>query len=100
MKTPELLTKRLRLRADYQCTQYQSYNDNRQTTMEGITMNQRLYKSNREKMIDGVCGGVAEFFNIDPTLVRLAWILFCAMGGSGILAYLVAAIIIPRSPEF
>ena len=51
-------------------------------------------------MIDGVCGGVAEFFNIDPTLVRLAWILFCAMGGSGILAYLVAAIIIPRSPEF
>ncbi|MCI6832022.1 MAG: PspC domain-containing protein [Butyricicoccus sp.] len=63
-------------------------------------MNQRLYKSNREKMIDGVCGGVAEFFNIDPTLVRLAWILFCAMGGSGILAYLVAAIIIPRSPEF
>ena len=63
-------------------------------------MNQILYKSNREKMIDGVCGGVAEFFNIDPTLVRLAWILFCAMGGSGILAYLVAAIIIPRSPEF
>ena len=63
-------------------------------------MNQRLYKSIREKMIDGVCGGVAEFFNIDPTLVRLAWILFCAMGGSGILAYLVAAIIIPRSPEF
>ena len=63
-------------------------------------MNQRLYKSNREKMIDGVCGGIAEFFNIDPTLVRLAWILFCAMGGSGILAYLVAAIIIPRSPEF
>ena len=63
-------------------------------------MNQRLYKSNREKMIAGVCGGVAEFFNIDPTLVRLAWILFCAMGGSGILAYLVAAIIIPRSPEF
>lgn len=63
-------------------------------------MNQRLYKSNREKMIDGVCGGVAEYFNIDPTLVRLAWILFCAMGGSGILAYLVAAIVIPRSPEF
>ena len=63
-------------------------------------MNQRLYKSNREKMIDGVCGGVAEFFNIDPTLVRLAWILFCAMGGSRNLAYHVAAIIIPRSPEF
>lgn len=100
MKTPELLTERLRLRADYQCTPYQSYNNNVHTTMEGITMNQRLYKSNRERMIDGVCGGIAEYFNIDPTLVRLAWILFCAMGGSGILAYIVAAIVIPRSPEF
>ena len=63
-------------------------------------MEKKLYKSNQNKMIDGVCGGVAEYFNIDPTLVRLAWILFCAMGGSGILAYLVAAIVIPRSPEF
>ena len=43
-------------------------------------MNKRLYKSNENKMIDGVCGGIAEYFNIDPTLVRLAWVLFCAMG--------------------
>ena len=63
-------------------------------------MNKKLYKVAQGKVLCGVCGGVAEFFNIDPTLVRLAWILFCAMGGSGILAYLVAAIIIPRSPEF
>lgn len=88
------------LYTDCQDTRHKSYNDNRHKTMEGTTMNQRLYKSNREKMIDGVCGGVAEYFNIDPTLVRLAWILFCAMGGSGILAYIVAAIVIPRSPEF
>ena len=60
-------------------------------------MNQRLYKSNEDKMIDGVCGGIAEYFNIDPTLVRLGWVLFCAMGGSGFLAYVIAAII-PRRP--
>ena len=62
-------------------------------------MDRRLYKSNENKMIDGVCGGLAEYFDIDPTLVRLGWILFCAMGGSGFLAYLIAALIIPRRPE-
>ncbi|MGM9615129.1 MAG: PspC domain-containing protein [Oscillospiraceae bacterium] len=63
-------------------------------------MNKRLYKSNTNKMIDGVCGGVAEYFGIDPTLVRLGWVVFCAIGGCGILAYILAAIIIPRSPEY
>ena len=58
-------------------------------------MDRRLYKSNENKMIDGVCGGIAEYFGIDPTLVRLAWVLFCALGGSGVLAYLICAIIIP-----
>ena len=61
-------------------------------------MERRLYKSNTNKMLDGVCGGIAEYFDIDPSLGRLAWVLFCALGGSGILAYIVAAIIIPRSP--
>ena len=51
-------------------------------------------------MIDGVCGGIAEYFGIDPTLVRLAWVLFCAMGGSGFVAYILAAIIIPPNPEY
>ena len=46
-------------------------------------------------MLAGVCGGIGEFFNIDPTLVRLGWVLFSALGGSGILAYIVAMIIIP-----
>jgi len=50
-------------------------------------------------MLDGVCGGIAEYFNIDPTLVRLGWVVFCALGGSGVLAYIVAALIIPRDPE-
>ena len=62
-------------------------------------MEKRLYKINRGKMVDGVCGGIAEYFGLDPTLVRLAWVLFCAMGGSGVLAYVVATVIIPREPE-
>ena len=61
-------------------------------------MEKKLYKSNQNKMIDGVCGRIAEYFGIDPTVVRLIWALFSLMGGSGILAYIIAAIIIPRSP--
>lgn len=59
----------------------------------------RLYRSRRERMICGVCGGVAEYFNIDPTLIRLAFLLFLFAGGSGFLAYLIAAIVIPDNPE-
>ena len=59
----------------------------------------KLYRSRENAMLAGVCGGIGEFFEIDPTLVRLAWVLFCAMGGSGFVAYIVAAIIIPRAPE-
>ncbi len=61
-------------------------------------MNKKLYKSNTNKMLEGVCGGIAEYFGIDPTIVRLAWVIFCALGGSGILAYIIAAIIIPSAP--
>ncbi len=62
-------------------------------------MNKRLYKSRNDKMLGGVCGGIAEYFGIDPTLIRLGWVVFCALGGSGILAYIIAAIVIPRKPE-
>ena len=62
-------------------------------------MEKRLYKSNENKMLVGVCGGIAEYFGIDPTLVRLGWVLFCALGGSGIIAYIIAAIIIPKKPQ-
>ena len=58
-------------------------------------MNKRLYKSKINKMLCGVCGGIAEYFDLDPTLIRLGWALFCALGGSGIIAYIIAAIIIP-----
>ena len=63
-------------------------------------MAKKLYKSNKNKMIDGVCGGIGEYINNDPTIVRLGWVVFCALGGSGIIAYIIAAIIIPRNPEY
>lgn len=46
-------------------------------------------------MLCGVCGGVAEYFNIDPTIVRLGWAVLTLAGGSGIIAYIIAAIIVP-----
>ena len=55
----------------------------------------RLYRSESSRMLCGVCAGIAESFNLDPTLIRLAWALFCILGGSGVLAYILAAIIIP-----
>ncbi|HIS25962.1 MAG TPA: PspC domain-containing protein [Candidatus Pullilachnospira intestinigallinarum] len=58
--------------------------------------NKRLYRSSTNYMLCGVCGGIGEYFNIDPTLIRLAWVLFSCMGGWGILAYIAAAIIIPK----
>ena len=55
--------------------------------------NKRLYKSSVNYML---CGGIAEYFNIDPTLVRLAWVILTCFGGAGIWAYIIAAIIIPK----
>lgn len=49
-------------------------------------------------MLAGVCGGIAEYFDVDPTWIRLAWVLFCVLGGSGVLAYIIASIIIPEPP--
>lgn len=60
--------------------------------------NKKLYKSNQNRMIDGVCGGIAEYFGIDPTLIRLGAVLLTCAGGSGVLAYIIAAVIIPRAP--
>ena len=62
-------------------------------------MEKKLYRSNDNKIIAGVCGGIAEFFSLDPTLVRLGLVVFCALRGSGILAYIIAAIIMPKAPD-
>ena len=62
-------------------------------------MEKKLYRSKNDKKISGVCGGIAEYFNCDPTLIRLAWALFTALGGSGLIAYIVCAIVIPEQPN-
>jgi phage shock protein C len=56
---------------------------------------QRINRSNSERIISGVCGGVAKYFGIDPTIVRLVWVFFTLFGGAGLLAYIIAAIMIP-----
>ena len=58
----------------------------------------QLFKSNTNRTLCGVCGGIGEYFNIDPTVIRILWIIFSVLGGSGILAYIIAAIIIPERP--
>jgi len=57
----------------------------------------RLYRSN-DRILGGVCGGIAEYFGIDPSLVRIAWVILTLAAGSGILLYLLAWLIIPPSP--
>ena len=59
----------------------------------------KLCKSNTNKRISGVCGGISEYLNADATLVRLAFMLVCLVGGSGVLAYIAAAIIMPEAEE-
>lgn len=55
-------------------------------------------RSRDARMIAGVCGGIGEYFDLDPGLVRLGWIVLSLMGGGGILAYILAALIIPARP--
>lgn len=59
-------------------------------------MDRKLYRSDDNRLICGVCGGLGEFFNIDPTIVRLVFALLSVFGGSGIGLYLLAVFIIPK----
>ena len=58
--------------------------------------NKKLYRNENDKMIGGVCSGLADYFGIDATLIRLGWILLTFFGGCGILAYIIALIVIPK----
>lgn len=64
-----------------------------------MSTQKRLYKIDKGRKIDGVCGGIAEYFNMDPTIIRLAWILFAACVGGGIIAYFIAALVMPRKAD-
>ena len=59
----------------------------------------KLCKSNTDRKISGVCGGIAEYLNTDATLIRLVFLLVCLAGGAGVLAYIAAAIIMPEARE-
>lgn len=59
----------------------------------------KLYRSKKYRIVAGVCGGIGEYFKVDPTLIRLLWLLISVMGmGSGVVAYIIAWIIIPEEP--
>jgi len=60
----------------------------------------RLYRSGKNRVFGGVCGGLGDYFDVDPIIVRLVWVIFTLISfGIGILAYLIAWIIIPRNPR-
>ncbi len=60
-------------------------------------MAKRLYRSSRQQVLAGVCGGIAEFFDVDVTIVRLVWAALFFLAGTGLLLYIIAAIIIPKN---
>ena len=59
----------------------------------------KLYRSTKDRMIAGICGGTAEYFNIDPTIVRILWVLTFFIGGLGLMLYIAAMIIVPVAEE-
>ena len=62
-------------------------------------MEKKLYRSKTNKKILGVCGGIAEYFDIDATIIRLILVLAVLFAGVGVLAYLIAALVIPNQPD-
>ena len=62
-------------------------------------MSKKLYRSVSDKKLAGVCGGIAEYFGLDATLIRVGWAIVSLFAGAGVLAYIVCALIIPQKPE-
>jgi phage shock protein C len=59
----------------------------------------RLMRSSRDKKLGGVCAGLADYFDLDPTIVRVVWLLAVLIGGTGLLAYLILWIVLPLAPS-
>lgn len=70
-----------------------------ETKIQDKMNNKKLYRSMADKKLCGVCGGLGEYFEVDPTLIRLLWVIFTFMGGAGLLAYIICAIIVPQQNQ-
>lgn len=77
---------------EYRIIETEKANNNQEDNKMG---DKKLTKSSN-RMLCGVCGGIGEYLGIDPTVIRLLWVIFSFMGGAGLLAYIVAAIIVPE----
>jgi phage shock protein C len=58
----------------------------------------KLYRSTSNRQLAGVCGGLAEYFNLDPTLIRVLFVILAVLGGSGVILYIAMWIIVPKQP--
>ena len=63
-----------------------------------MSTQKRLYKSPDNRMIEGICGGIGEYLDVDPTLVRIFWLIFTFAGGAGLIAYIIASFVVPERP--
>ena len=62
-------------------------------------MEKKLYRSNKDKKLAGVCGGLAEYLGMDASIIRVIWVLLALFAGCGLLAYIVCALVIPQDPS-
>ena len=60
----------------------------------------KLYRCQSEGKLAGVCAGIAKYFDIDPTIIRLIWVAITLAGGSGLIAYIICAFVMPEEPEY
>jgi len=60
----------------------------------------RLYRSRTDRQVAGVCGGVADYLSLDPTIVRVIWVILTLAGGPGLILYIILALVVPEEPEF
>jgi phage shock protein C len=60
----------------------------------------RLYRSRTDRQFAGVCGGIADYLAIDPTLIRILWVILALAGGPGLILYIILMLVVPEEPEF